>query len=561
MTATRAELAAGAIVVAGFVACAWALWPPRRKKRNPHKRPNDAYSPFPIPEDDDQEDDDDRRRNPSSGQLGWSELLDDPRQLRLELAPKPVELPPKKPPTLRTRMKREHRDQSALVAKKSDRRLATAIRKEAQQIAKRARAMASKIGDIHQRTIAIDVARRQLGELKALADAVELGESFENRKALLERATWGEDLSDTVRRSIGADTGAFRYPPPRHAPKKGDRLKVALVSCGDKKFPGTHRARDLYRGDLFKKALEHAERSADVVFVISALHGLMPLDQPIACYDFSIKEMNAGEREAWGQRIARELLRRFKGQAWELEILAGKDYADPIKSGLYYASGQAWEKAKRPPAIPVREPLKGLQIGQRLAWLKRNPSRKKSAAAMKRELAAFARKDRRRRLAEQVRERRELAKAGRAGCRVEKDRKKLQAAELRAQRRELTDACRAASSQGREAVAKARADLARFRQDERDRIDAERRGRVVVRRTAAEARAESDDEVSQNIPPELESVWRRVRRSIQAGPRMSRTEAFLHWVEEHPDEVIGIQSEGIDDEIARMVAEHYAEAS
>jgi hypothetical protein len=49
-------------------------------------------------------------------------------------------------------------------------------------------------------------------------------------------------------------------------------------------------------------------------------------------------------------------------------------------------------------------------------------------------------------------------------------------------------------------------------------------------------RGESDDEVRGNIPPELVPLFDRVKGSIRGSDRMSRTEAFLKYAEEHPDE-------------------------
>lgn len=74
--------------------------------------------------------------------------------------------------------------------------------------------------------------------------------------------------------------------------------------------------------------------------------------------------------------------------------------------------------------------------------------------------------------------------------------------------------------------------------------------------TARERRAESDDYVRGNLPAELVPVFNRVRRSLKAGPRTTRTEAFLQWAEEHPGEVLQYQAHDADREVARLVAEH-----
>ena len=85
---------------------------------------------------------------------------------------------------------------------------------------------------------------------------------------------------------------------------------------------------------------------------------------------------------------------------------------------------------------------------------------------------------------------------------------------------------------------------------------AERRiKKAGARRSKREAAAESDDEVRANIPAELVHVFNRVRRSIKPREGMSRTEAFLHWAEENPEEVYAHEAEAADRATARLVAE------
>jgi hypothetical protein len=42
---------------------------------------------------------------------------------------------------------------------------------------------------------------------------------------------------------------------------------------------------------------------------------------------------------------------------------------------------------------------------------------------------------------------------------------------------------------------------------------------------------------------------------------MSRTEAVMHYAEEHPDEWLALAEYDADDELARLQAEHYARAA
>lgn len=84
------------------------------------------------------------------------------------------------------------------------------------------------------------------------------------------------------------------------------------------------------------------------------------------------------------------------------------------------------------------------------------------------------------------------------------------------------------------------------------RIDRDNRVRHGMARkhvTRAERRGESDDEVTQNIPSELVGLFQRVKKRIKASARISRTEAFLKYAEEHPHEVFEV----IEEKAERMI--------
>jgi hypothetical protein len=83
-------------------------------------------------------------------------------------------------------------------------------------------------------------------------------------------------------------------------------------------------------------------------------------------------------------------------------------------------------------------------------------------------------------------------------------------------------------------------------QSEMPRIDRSNKARLREHphATHIERRSESDDEVRSNLPPNFVPLFERVKRGIKATPRMSRTEAFLHYAEENPDEVFDVLEEG-----------------
>ncbi len=131
--------------------------------------------------------------------------------------------------------------------------------------------------------------------------------------------------------------------------------------------------------------------------------------------------------------------------------------------------------------------------------------------------------------------------------------------------------------QGRIAAAKlpvlrAQAELEAERGYQRDlrRIRSSRRkarGPKPVRRHPGRiARDESDEQVANNLPPELRTVWHAMKNRVRTRvPKKTRTEAFLEWAAENVAEVDAMQAEAFDpdelaDELAAQEAAYYAEA-
>src|SRR5262249_15116393 len=112
----------------------------------------------------------------------------------------------------------------------------------------------------------------------------------------------------------------------------GRPVRVALVGCAATKRPGTWPARELYVSQLFRSTLA---RTADEVFVLSALWGLVGLDERIPSYNRTIGELRKGEREGWAARVASRLRAKYQGLDVEVSIYAGNDYAAPVEVALY----------------------------------------------------------------------------------------------------------------------------------------------------------------------------------------------------------------------------------
>lgn len=73
-----------------------------------------------------------------------------------------------------------------------------------------------------------------------------------------------------------------------------------------------------------------------------------------------------------------------------------------------------------------------------------------------------------------------------------------------------------------------------------------------VRAGRHERLSESDDAVRANLPHELVPLFNRVRGRIKSGPRVTRTEAFLQYAEEHPGEVLEAMGDRSDEVIREL---------
>ena len=150
---------------------------------------------------------------------------------------------------------------------------------------------------------------------------------------------------------------------------------VVLVACGQTKLDRAAPAADLYTGQLFQKARAFAELVGDAWYVLSAKHHVLRPGQTVEPYDARVPQAKA-DRHRWGIVTRNDLNRHllddlrielerqgergplaFPEGAVRIVILAGRDYVDPLVPLL-------------PDAFEVIDPLQGLQIGERLSWLK-----------------------------------------------------------------------------------------------------------------------------------------------------------------------------------------------
>ena len=91
-----------------------------------------------------------------------------------------------------------------------------------------------------------------------------------------------------------------------------------------------------------------------------------------------------------------------------------------------------------------------------------------------------------------------------------------------------------------------------------ERSNRERRAEVARKGHRHERLAESDDAVLADIPEELRPLWRRVKGSIRATRHMSRSEAFMQYVHDHPREHLTALNDENEAKLAQLIAEREA---
>ena len=153
--------------------------------------------------------------------------------------------------------------------------------------------------------------------------------------------------------------------------------RLMLIGCTKGKQDNGYNTRtggrvvpeQLYKSPLFSKRLDYAEERGLRWAVLSAKYGVWFPNIALKPYDKTFVEMDAAEIAAWhvgvAMRIVEELWEPFhqnescsplKPCDLTIEIHAGVDYCHPLTE-ILEAIG-----------VKVELPLKGLGIGEQLAW-------------------------------------------------------------------------------------------------------------------------------------------------------------------------------------------------
>lgn len=131
--------------------------------------------------------------------------------------------------------------------------------------------------------------------------------------------------------------------------------KIVLIAGVGQQLAEASRARDLYSNPLFALNVQYAESLApDAIYVLSAKHHLVRLDEEVEPYDLFLSTMKADELKSWSDEVLRQLAARADVENDLFVILAANKYRKHLVSGLRY----------------VELPTEGLSLSEQRDFLK-----------------------------------------------------------------------------------------------------------------------------------------------------------------------------------------------
>ena len=132
---------------------------------------------------------------------------------------------------------------------------------------------------------------------------------------------------------------------------------IALVAASRRQRGIICRAAEQYDlSPVFRRARDYCERTYAEWYILSARHDVLSPHQVIGPDSLSIHTLEAEERFAWAQRVARVLLARQERSA------------EPVRFALYTSQRYVDLLLRAAPALAIDLPLSGLGLVQRLRW-------------------------------------------------------------------------------------------------------------------------------------------------------------------------------------------------
>ena len=139
--------------------------------------------------------------------------------------------------------------------------------------------------------------------------------------------------------------------------------KIFLISCCGQKLATGAQASELYTSSLFAKSLAYCQsRSAldTETYILSAKYGLLWTGDYAEPYDLSLLDLPVEGRKQWAEKVFSQLAAMERIEKLQIVALAGEKYREFLVPALVGAGAK------------VSIPMKGLGIGEQLAYLERH---------------------------------------------------------------------------------------------------------------------------------------------------------------------------------------------
>lgn len=132
--------------------------------------------------------------------------------------------------------------------------------------------------------------------------------------------------------------------------------KIVFIACGSKKHSYKTKAKELYTSTLFKLSFAFAQiLQPDEIFILSAKHGLVGIDQELEPYEQTLNTMPAHQVKEWAAHARGQM--KAKGIDFE-------------NDEAIFLAGEKYRKYLLPYFQHTYVPLQGLRIGKQLQYLK-----------------------------------------------------------------------------------------------------------------------------------------------------------------------------------------------
>lgn len=142
-------------------------------------------------------------------------------------------------------------------------------------------------------------------------------------------------------------------------PENGNERRLVLVSCVKTKGAMATEAKSLYTSKWFRKARAYAENTGSPWLILSAEYGLVHPNARIRPYEKTLNTMRGRERRAWSDGVL-ATLGTYLYDVDTVVLLAGQRYREFLEPTL------------RGRGFAVDVPMRGLRLGEQLAWLGRH---------------------------------------------------------------------------------------------------------------------------------------------------------------------------------------------